>query len=439
MTSLLKLDAIARSTPQVARMRKRYKRKTEKVPAVLGKGDGNDPYYGAGNNRIWVRRDGAANDDGDIGQTLPEKVFCGSSNYFAYDGARCFLELDPNGQWQVSEPDNQDCEASGRHTGKLNAGNPTNKWFRMRNATRLKCLPVGTDANPSTLVGVRGITTIDNYGDFNRFTATGTVANKLDLASYIPGAGLHAVIVVWWDTVNNSVVATSSTAQANTTELDETDYQEAFDNQTAESIPLQGFHLGDAQTSITIANLGEDVRPWVNMPQALGFPNPVDKDAIIRDSRTERVCDDITVTANLEVAGHLEVGSMTVSGSGSLTITGSGSVTDIQCDPATIEDEIDAISPILIEIDDTNSPYTATTESIDITIVCNTTSGNIEVDLPTITGNKNQRYSVVNVGTGTVTIDPNGAETIIGESKLDIYAKYDAPRMVATSQEWILI
>jgi hypothetical protein len=319
MTTLLKFDAIGRSSPKVARLRRRYKRRNEKIPAILGKGDGNDPYYGAGNNRIWIRRDGAANDDGDIGQTLPEKVFCGSGNYFAYDGARCWIELDPNGQWQVAQADNQDSEAAGVHTGLLNNGNPTNKWIRLRNVTRLKCLPVGTSANPSTLVGVRGNTYIDNYGDFNQFVATGTAAQKLDLASYIPGANLHAVVIVWLQTFDNTLTATASTSQATTSELDTTDYQEAYDAQPAESIPLQAFHLGDAQTSITVADLGQDLRSFINTPQAPGFPNPVDKSTLIRSGRT------VTVSGTLTVTG-------TLTNLGTLTVVGDGTIADVWSD-----------------------------------------------------------------------------------------------------------
>jgi hypothetical protein len=433
MTSLLKLDAIGRGSPQVARLRRGYKRRNDKVPAVLGKGDGNDPYYGAGNNKIWIRRDGAANDDGDIGQTLPEKVFCGSGNYHVYDGARCWLELDPNGKWQVSQADNQDADAAGLHTGLLNNGNPTSKWLRLRNTSRLKCLPVGSPSNPSTLVGVRGNTYIDNYGDFNRFVAPGLAATKLDLTSYIPGAGLHAVVAVWLDTVNNAVVATSSTSQANTSDLDETDYQEAFDGQVAEAIPLQAFHLGDAQTSITLADLGQDLRTFINTPQAIGFPNPVDKDAILRDGRVERVCDDITVTANLTVAGDLTVGAITLDGGG-IDLSG-GSLTLSSCVGGS---DIELITPALVEIDVTDSPYTATTGSVDIAIMCDTSAGNITVNLPAIAGNSNRRYNIKNIGTGTVTIDPNGGETIDGEVDLEI-SQYNSPRLICTSIEWSLI
>jgi hypothetical protein len=53
-------------------------------------------------------------------------------------------------------------------------------------------------------------------------------------------------------------------------------------------------------------------------------------------------------------------------------------------------------------------------------VECSSASA-ITLNLPTAVGNTGLSYSITNINTGTVTIDPNGSETIQGDSTFDLY------------------
>lgn len=64
-----------------------------------------------------------------------------------------------------------------------------------------------------------------------------------------------------------------------------------------------------------------------------------------------------------------------------------------------------------------DSPYAPTTTAGVLVILCDCTSGNIEIDMPTAVGNKALfRVKKTDSSANTVTIDPNGAQTIDGGS-----------------------
>jgi hypothetical protein len=391
--------------------------------ALLGNGQGT---IGIPNTvgKVWVRFQSGADSDGNVTYTPPKDVNAGTNNYFEYDGSPIRVGFDDNGELEVKRSDSKKARDAGLDTRVLNTGNPINKWQYIRNIANFKSLAPGS----STVVSVRSLLYDDNYGDLSLFDGTRRLADKIDLASFIPSAGNHRVVCLFLRTTDNTIQSYGSTTQSIATDLDLTDYQECFAQRDAESIPIQAYILQNAQSSISMLDSAEDLRQIFNMPQALGFPNPVDKNLIIRDGRTVRVCDDLTVSANLTIAGKLICNSITTTGIGSVTTTGTGSLTTKPCDT----------SPVLIEIDDTDSPYTATTHAIDIDIVADTTSGDITINLPPVANNLNRRYSVTNVGAGTVTLSPDGSDTIIGETSQNIDFKYDSVSLLCTSQEWIL-
>ena len=85
-------------------------------------------------------------------------------------------------------------------------------------------------------------------------------------------------------------------------------------------------------------------------------------------------------------------------------------------------------------IDNTDSPYTALAS--DHIILCNTTAGDITINLPAgVTGTI---YTIKNTGTGTLTIDGNGAETIEEELTQTI-STLNCPKIIFDGTEWWII
>lgn len=78
---------------------------------------------------------------------------------------------------------------------------------------------------------------------------------------------------------------------------------------------------------------------------------------------------------------------------------------------------------------------TTTVTVTDFLVDC--TSGTFTVNLPTAVGIQGQEFEVKNSGTGTITVDPSGAETIDGASTKTL-AQYDAVRIMSTGTNWIV-
>jgi hypothetical protein len=84
----------------------------------------------------------------------------------------------------------------------------------------------------------------------------------------------------------------------------------------------------------------------------------------------------------------------------------------------------------------TAATYTAVTS--DYTILCNTTSNSITVSLPTAVGNKGLTYEVKKlVAANTVTIDPNGTQTIDGATTVAITSQYEALVLRSDGANWV--
>jgi len=286
------------------RIRRRVRHRRFNRGAVLGN-DNNLIYAGLG--KVWVRFRAGTDSNGNVTFAPPVKVHRGGATFFEYAGAPVRVVYDENDELAIKGIDNKEAESAGLDSGLLNYGSKTSRWLRLKNVVRLKCYPVGTADDPSTLVSVRSLLYDNDYGDFIRIAATARQADKIDLASYIPTAGNHAVVCVFMRTVANTYQVVSSTVQAQSSDIDITDYQECFAQRDAETVPIQAFILSDAQTSITMSDLGEDLRQFINMPRGLGFPNPVNTHQIIRAGQTLAVPGDVTVTADLTVQGELVV------------------------------------------------------------------------------------------------------------------------------------
>ena len=80
------------------------------------------------------------------------------------------------------------------------------------------------------------------------------------------------------------------------------------------------------------------------------------------------------------------------------------------------------------------------TETIGlITILCNATSGNITVSLPTAVGSEAAfNIKKIDSSTNTVIIDPSGAETIDGEATVTIYDDDDFVQVQSDGTNWVI-
>jgi len=80
------------------------------------------------------------------------------------------------------------------------------------------------------------------------------------------------------------------------------------------------------------------------------------------------------------------------------------------------------------------------TETIGlITILCNATSGNITVSLPTAVASEAAfNIKKIDSSTNTVIIDPSGAETIDGEATVTIYDDDDFVQVQSDGTNWVI-
>lgn len=77
-----------------------------------------------------------------------------------------------------------------------------------------------------------------------------------------------------------------------------------------------------------------------------------------------------------------------------------------------------------------------TLQSTDEVILC---SGTFTVTLPTAVGINGKKYYIKNIGTGTITISPNGSETIDGSTNIKIRTRYAAIALVSNNTGWNII
>lgn len=90
----------------------------------------------------------------------------------------------------------------------------------------------------------------------------------------------------------------------------------------------------------------------------------------------------------------------------------------------------------------TTLPYTAKTgtytiDNTDCVIDC--TTGVFTVTLPTAAGLVGQYFIIKNSGTGTITIDADGAETIDGVANKILAVQYESMTVISDGTNWKVI
>jgi hypothetical protein len=84
-----------------------------------------------------------------------------------------------------------------------------------------------------------------------------------------------------------------------------------------------------------------------------------------------------------------------------------------------------------------NVSSTATFITANETINC--TSGTFTVNLPTAVGIQGTTYTLVNTGTGQITLDPSGGETINGSLTIILRRRYTSRTVQSDGTNWIVI
>ena len=86
----------------------------------------------------------------------------------------------------------------------------------------------------------------------------------------------------------------------------------------------------------------------------------------------------------------------------------------------------------------TDSPYTLTANE-DV-VFCDTTSGNITINLPAVSSARKHILTFVKTSaSNTLTLDGNASENINGATTLDIVGLRDAVRIVHNDTGWFII
>jgi len=94
-------------------------------------------------------------------------------------------------------------------------------------------------------------------------------------------------------------------------------------------------------------------------------------------------------------------------------------------------------------IDYTTTTITANATLSDIsglvTVLCDCTSGNITISLPTAVGNQAAfNIKKIDSSSNTVTIDPNSSETIDGAATVTIYDDDDFVQVQSDNSNWVI-
>lgn len=88
---------------------------------------------------------------------------------------------------------------------------------------------------------------------------------------------------------------------------------------------------------------------------------------------------------------------------------------------------------------ESSTPYTAT--ATDRVILVDASGGDATINLPTAVGISGKEYVVkkTDASAYTVTVAPDGAETIDGEATLVIGTQYDSYTLVSDGSNWMII
>jgi hypothetical protein len=296
--------------PHIRRVRQKVLREKSVKVGILGNDAGTTVYTNR-KSEFWVRFPAGTDSNGNTlySTALPIR-YAPSAPVIEKVGVKVLIKIDYDGHESIKEMAADwftDNDIDSRVVNPASSYRVSG-WVLLRNIVRMVTRAVGSVANvASTLLTVRENPHFtDDTLDWWNYTGTVNEADKVDLASYIPAVDTHCLVIVWFDTFQQEPYVTASTAQALTSGLDSTDYDECYAQLLHnEYIPLVAYRLADDQTGITDNDLINDLRQFMNAPRVYGFPNPIvsGQAILIRDTHQELTYD-LTVQGEFTVQGE---------------------------------------------------------------------------------------------------------------------------------------
>ena len=317
---MFNIKSIIKSDPGIVALRRDKVDKADQR-VFIAKVDGTT---NAGRGRIWVTAPAGRDANGYMTESETFKVYTGGRNFFNQAGLAVWIGR-RHGVLKIVDIDDVQLVALGANPTKLNFGQPQSKFLQLRYALRYLAWPISNDRSKSTKIGVKGIVYQDAYGELGH-AFVGDDSSKPNLATHIPGAGLHCIAMIFLRPYTNTFHIYSSTPQALSSSLDLTDYQECVDQSYVnEDIPGQAFKLSDNQTYVDMTHLGEDLRQFLNVQSRVGFPTDIDVPHLIRAGQTVTTGPDLEVSSGvLAIDGRLNVVGSQGTGTGESPLTTKG-------------------------------------------------------------------------------------------------------------------
>jgi hypothetical protein len=279
------LDALQRDNRRAAIQDKaRFK-------GILGNHEGTLYVPGFNGNRVYVRMQGASDENGILQYQQVTIARLTGANFLMYRDAPVLLRYDHNNNLVIDSSDYESVEQTGSLSmAVVNVANPQLNYVDLTDSLILLSRPTTTASNSTTTVYVAQWL-YDYHGLYHEFAGTPLEADKVDLASYIPSAGNHRVVQLWVDTYTREIQVTASTTQALSSNIVKADYDECWADKYNDWIPIQSYYLADGQTSLNAQALDRDHRQWINVPSETGFP--------VNDTRNYRIWDNHAVTSSM--------------------------------------------------------------------------------------------------------------------------------------------
>lgn len=319
------------SSSVVERLRSLFqKRIGDSAFAVLGDGTGRVEVQGK-LGYVYIRFPNGKDENGFATYSSPQMARSANAAYLNFEGAGVYVAYRDNNELEVVSAHYAFIDQAGYDTRTLNPLNQQSRFVYPFQLTYGLANAVATSLTDSFLVTVKWFRHYTGGNTFQAFE-TPLEADKIDLSSYIPATDMHCYAAVWIDTYTNTAEVTTSTPQALSSPLDDTDIQELVTDRPPDAMPLKAFYLANDQATLKQSADESDLRQHMSVPPVLGFPQTLNTRERVRPNRTFVIPGDSSV------------------GSGSLTLESGARLLRVHktnlttTDPTTGDDSADGYS-----------------------------------------------------------------------------------------------